>query len=134
VRVNDDAAGNLQFFPWVAIDAAGDVHVVWYDRRHDDVDLDVYYARSSDGGASFASNVRLTAASFTPVLPTEGGAAAFIGDYNGIAAGGGRVFPFYQDSRRGGQDVWISTIPLALFADGFESGDTAAWSAVAPLD
>jgi hypothetical protein len=134
VRVNDDAAGNLQFFPWVAIDGAGDVHVVWYDRRHDAVDLDVYYARSSDGGASFTPNVRLTAASFTPVLPSEGGAAAFIGDYNGIAAGGGRVFPFYQDARRGEQDVWISTLPLALFADGFESGDTAAWSAASPLD
>lgn len=133
VRVNDDVAGNLQFFPWVAIDPTGDVHVVWYDRRHDDVDLDVYYAHSSDGGASFDPNVRITAASFTPVLPSEGGAAAFIGDYNGIAAGGGRVLPFYQDSRRGEQDVWIAVLPLALFADGFESGDTAAWSAAVPL-
>lgn len=131
-RVNDDAAGALQFFPWVAIDGQGDIHVVWYDRRHDSVDLDVYYAASSDGGVTFGANQRLTAASFVPVLPTEGGAAAFIGDYNGIAAGAAGVFPFYQDSRRGEQDVWVQRLEGALFRDGFESGDTSAWSASQP--
>ena len=132
VRVNDDAAGALQFFPWVAIDDAGAVHVVWYDRRHDNVDLDVYYAASTDGGVTFGANQRLTAASFVPVLPTEGGAAAFIGDYNGIAAGPAGVFPFYQDSRRGEQDVWVQRLAGALFRDGFESGGTGAWSASLP--
>ncbi len=132
VRVNDDPAGALQFFPWVAIDGAGNVHVVWYDRRHDGVDLDVYYASSTDGGATFGANRRLTAASFVPVLPTEGGAAAFIGDYNGIAAGAAGVFPFYQDSRRGEQDVWVQRLAGALFRDGFESEDTSAWSGTAP--
>ncbi len=132
VRVNDDAAGALQFFPWIAIDGAGDVHVVWYDRRHDNVDLDVYYAASTDGGVTFGANQRLTAASFVPVLPTEGGAAAFIGDYNGIAAGPAGVFPFYQDSRRGEQDVWVQRLAGALFRDGFESGGTGAWSASLP--
>jgi hypothetical protein len=132
VRVNDDAAGALQFFPWIAIDGAGAVHVVWYDRRHDSVELDVYYASSTDGGATFGGNQRLTAASFVPVLPTEGGAATFIGDYNGIAAGAAGVFPFYQDSRRGEQDVWVQRLEGALFRDGFESGDSSAWSATAP--
>jgi hypothetical protein len=128
VRVNDDPSGSLQFFPWVAIDALGYVHVVWYDRRHDDADLDVYYALSIDGGASFRANRRLTQSSFTPVLPTEGGAAAFIGDYNGISAGPAGVFPFYQDSRRGEQDVWVARLPSAVFLDGFETGDIAAWT------
>jgi uncharacterized membrane protein YdjX (TVP38/TMEM64 family) len=132
VRVNDDPPGALQFFPWVAIDDRGVVHVVWYDRRNDDVDLDVYYAESTDGGATFEPNRRITAASFTPVLPSEGGAAAFIGDYNGIAAGAAGVFPFYQDSRRGEQDVWVSRLPSPLFRDGFESGDSAGWSATEP--
>ncbi|MBP9144392.1 MAG: exo-alpha-sialidase [Thermoanaerobaculia bacterium] len=131
-RVNDDPPGALQFFPWVAIDGQGDVHVVWYDRRNDDVDLDLYYASSTDGGATFGPNIRLTAASFVPVLPTEGGAAAFIGDYNGIAAGPAGVFPFYQDSRRGEQDVWVQRLASPLFRDGFESGDSSAWSATVP--
>jgi hypothetical protein len=132
VRVNDDPPGALQFFPWIAIDPQGYVHVVWYDRRHDDVDLDVYYALSTDGGATFRPNRRITAASFVPVLPSEAGAAAFIGDYNGIAAGPAGVFPFYQDSRRGEQDVWVTRLPAPIFLDGFESEDTGAWSASVP--
>ena len=38
VRVNDDAGGAAQFFPWVDIDEDGVVHVVWYDRRENDFD------------------------------------------------------------------------------------------------
>jgi hypothetical protein len=101
--------------------------VVWYDRRNDDVDLDVYYARSTDGGATFEANLRVTEESFVPILPSEGGAAAFIGDYNGIAASAAAVFPFYQDSRRGEQDVWVRRLVPWIFRDGFESGDTSAW-------
>lgn len=74
-------------------------------------------------------NLRLTAASFAPLLPTEGGAAAFIGDYIGLAAGPAGVFPFYQDSRRGEQDVWVQRLASPLSRDGFESEDTSAWSA-----
>lgn len=66
------------------------------------------------------------------MLPTEGGAAAFIGDYNAIAAGSAGVFPFYQDSRRGEQDVWVTRILSPLFVDGFESATTGAWSASVP--
>jgi hypothetical protein len=132
VRVNDDSPGALQFFPWIAIDEAGRVHVVWYDRRNDPVDLDVYVATSSDGGVTFGANRRVTAASFVPLLPTEGGAAAFIGDYNAIAAGAGSIFPFYQDSRRGEQDVWVSRLDVAIFRDGLESGALGAWSVSVP--
>lgn len=132
VRVNNDPPGSLQFFPWVAIDGEGYVHVVWYDRRNHGVDLDLYYAFSTDGGASFRPNQRITAASFVPVLPTEGGAAAFIGDYNGLAAGPAGVFPFYQDSRRGEQDVWVARLFAPIFLDGLESGGTGEWSASVP--
>ena len=67
-----------------------------------------------------------------PVLPTEGGAAAFIGDYNAIAAGYSGVFPFYQDSRRGEQDVFVQRLPAPIFLDGVDSGDTANWSLSVP--
>jgi hypothetical protein len=132
VRANDDVGTAAQFLPWLAFDAAGRLHVVWYDRRHDPAEIDVYYARSSDGGASFEPNVRITAEGFLPVLPTEPGASPFIGDYNAIAAGPSYVYPFYQDARRGEQDVWVARLPTVLFADGFESGGTEAWSAAFP--
>ena len=132
VRVNDDDGTSQQFLPWVAIDAAGAVHVVWYDRRNDPSLIDVYSASSNDGGASFQTNVRVTGAGFLPVLPSEPGAAPFIGDYNAVAVTATTVYPFYQDSREGEQDVWLARIPRALFADGFESGDTSAWSSTLP--
>jgi hypothetical protein len=135
VQVNDDGAGAAQFFPWITFDEGGTGWVVWYDRRHDPAGIDVYVARTDDGGASFGPNLRVTGAPFTPVLPVEPGALAFIGDYNGIAAAGGRVFPFYQDARRGEQDVWVARIDVdsgEIFRDGFESGDTSGWSAVVP--
>ncbi len=130
VKVNDDPGTEAQFFPWVAIDEAGIVHVVWYDRRADGFEIDVYYAASLDAGASYQPNVRVTAESFAPVLPWEAGAAAFIGDYNAVAAANGRAYPFYQDARAGIQDVYVAVVPTvsAIFADGFESGDVSAWS------
>jgi hypothetical protein len=111
IRVNDDAGTAAQWFPWVSYDPAGLARAVWYDRRNDGSAIDVYTASSSDDGVSWATNVRVTAVGFPPVLPSEGGAPAFIGDYNGIAATTSWVFPFYQDSRRGEQDVYVARMP-----------------------
>jgi hypothetical protein len=99
IRINDDAGTAAQFFPWIAFDPHGTAHVCWYDRREDGYDIDVYYARSTDGGATFEENVRVTAAAYTPILPWDT-TVAFIGDYNGIAANATTVFPCYQDARR----------------------------------
>jgi hypothetical protein len=118
--------------PWISFDERGVAWAVWYDRRHDPSAIDVYLARSDDAGATWRPNQRVTGTGFVPVLPSEGGAAAFIGDYNGVAATAGRVYPFYQDARRGEQDVWVAVVELAIFADGFESGDTTGWSTTAP--
>ena len=130
VRVNDDLGTTAQFFPWVEIDASGTVYVVWYDRREDGSGIDVYLAWSTDGGVSYQPNIRVTGASFVPVLPSEGHAVSFIGDYNAVATANGNVYPFYQDARSGVQDVYVAVVPGAgaLFADGFESGDLTAWS------
>jgi len=111
VRINDDIGSGAQWFPWVSYDPAGVAHAVWYDRRNDASAIDVYTASSSDDGATWSANTRVTAAGFEPVLPSEGGAPAFIGDYNGIAATASWIYPFYQDARRGEQDVYVSRIP-----------------------
>ncbi len=133
VQVNDDLTSNDQFFPWVVFDEAGLAHAIWYDRRHNGTDIDVYYATSSDGGATWSENLRITAQSFTPVLPGDGG-ANFIGDYNAIAAAAGKAYPFYQDAREGNQDVYVAIVGSAesIFANGFETGDSGAWSATVP--
>jgi hypothetical protein len=110
VRVNDDAGTTAQWFPWVDFDDDGVAHVIWYDRRNHAMNIDVYYAQSSDGGQTFDVNVRVTEEGFPPVLPWDS-SVDFIGDYNGIAADVNTAYPFYQDSRRGEQDVYVALIP-----------------------
>ncbi len=130
IRVNDDAGSDAQFFPRAAVDSAGWVHVVWYDRRRNGADVDVYHAVSFDGGVSYEPNQRVTAEGHAPVLPSEAGAAAFIGDANALAAANGVAYAFYQGARAGSQDVYVAVVPVGLiFSDGFESGDTSSWSA-----
>jgi len=110
VRVNDDLGSEDQFFPWVDFDDNGIAHIVWYDKREDGYKIDVYYARSLDGGFSFEPNVRVTTEAFTPILPWDVG-VNFIGDYNAVTANGAFVYPCYQDSRAGEQDIYVALLP-----------------------
>ncbi len=115
IRVNDDAGTTAQFFPWVTFDPSGVAHCVWYDRRQNGSLIDVYYARSLDRGVTWEANVRVTGSGFVPVLPWDT-SVDFIGDYNGITATSDTAYPFYQDSRAGNQDVYVSLIPSAPVA------------------
>ena len=88
-RVNDDGLHNGadQYFQWLAVDPMdGSVNAIFYDRRRDPGNRKqiVVLARSEDGGQTFR-NYAWTTQPFDP-----GG--TFIGDYNGIAALGSRVF------------------------------------------
>lgn len=131
VRVNDDAGTSAQWFPWIAFDENGVAHVVWYDRRNDASDIDVYYAKSTDRGVTFAENVRVTEQSFPVVLPSDT-TLRFIGDYNGIAANATTVFPFFQDSRRGEQDVYVALLPNGTTdVDAPELAASDTWSMMA---
>jgi BNR repeat-like domain len=94
VRVNNDAVHNgaEQFFQWLAVDPIdGSVNTVFYDRRGDPQNRKqiVVLARSTDGGRSF-SNYAWTDE------PFEAG-GVFFGDYNGLAAFGGRVYGVWTE-------------------------------------
>ncbi|MBP7146622.1 MAG: exo-alpha-sialidase, partial [Acidobacteria bacterium] len=111
LRVNDDALGNGrdQFFPWLAVDEKGNVHLMWHDRRDDPANdrIHVYIATSHDGGLSFDANLRVTD------LPSRGSLTGFLGDYAALAAGAGKVFPFWSDLRAGTgeEDVFLEIEP-----------------------
>lgn len=68
MRLNDDTTTNDQWLPFVAVAPNGLVGVMWYDRRLDPDDslIDIFMTTSSDGGVSFAPNVRITDVSFPP--------------------------------------------------------------------
>jgi photosystem II stability/assembly factor-like uncharacterized protein len=89
VRVNNDPLhnGRDQFFQWLAVDPVdGSVNVIFCDRRSDPANRDysIVLARSTDGGRTFTNYLWST----KPSDPKD----AFIGDYLGIAARGGRVY------------------------------------------
>jgi hypothetical protein len=108
VRVNDDPPGNPhdQFFPWIAVDTDGTVRVIWGDDRLDLANpggkfYDIFMATSTDYGATFGPNIRVTSESSNPDL--DGFDGTFIGDYFGLSASGVAV---WADTRNGNQDIF----------------------------
>lgn len=117
VKVNNDGSGTDQFFPWLSVDPSnGWVEVGFYDRRDDPNDLlnNMYLARSTDGGATFGENTRVSTVSSDPRIQSQVGGAfgGFIGlgDYLGMVATRGKAHMFWADTRRGKQDVFYGQI------------------------
>ena len=103
VLVNDDPAGvaNDQFNQWLSVDpVTGSVDVSWYDTRLDPthVSTNVFYSNSTNGGQTFAPNVRVTTAPTDETAPGSDLGNQY-GDYEGIAALGGVVHPVWTDRR-----------------------------------
>ncbi|HXY49509.1 MAG TPA: sialidase family protein [Terriglobales bacterium] len=97
VRVNNDPLhnGRDQFFQWLAIDASdGSVNVIFCDRRNDPDNrkYTMVLARSTDGLRTFANYAWSTKASDP--------SGVFLGDYIGLAAGGGKVFGVWTRTAR----------------------------------
>lgn len=85
IRINDDDPDvqHDQFFPTIAVDEIGDLHVAWFDTRNDpqdpgqDVAIPLYYAISTGGGQSF-TNYEVDEVA---IDTTELWDSVFIGDY-----------------------------------------------------
>ena len=107
IRVNNDGAGNHQFFTWLAVDpVTGYLYMVFYDRRNHEGDAtDVYLAYSKDGGKTFV-NAKISQSPFTP---TKG---IFFGDYNHLSVYNGRVRPIWTRLQGGTLSVWTALVRL----------------------
>jgi len=126
VRVADDTVHADQFYQWLAVDPTdGSVNISWYDTRNDPArrKTDIFFTRSTDGGATFISNGRVTSASTDESCPVcedlvaqTGFTSSTIrfcrqncdaeifnqyGDYTGLASFGGVSHPIWTDRRSG---------------------------------
>lgn len=102
LRVNDDATTNAQWQVWSTCDPAnGDLHALFFDRREDPADVlaRAWVARSTDGGTTWI-NLPVGDTQFDPGGTPSTRGLLFLGDYLGIAASGGRVWPLWSDSRQ----------------------------------
>ncbi len=104
-----------QFFPWMDVDPEGNLHAIWFDNRQDPQNLliNTFQGDSTDGGQTWA-NRNISTQSWNPNLSFFG-SGAFIGDYNGFAAGEGVMYPVWTDGRNtpgppnGDTDIWTNT-------------------------
>lgn len=114
VRINDDPVGNGrdQFFQWIAVDPTnGQIVVMFYDRRADpnNLILDVYITRSTDGGLTFEPNIKVNTVAFNP-RDDRVFQGTFIGDYNALAVYGNLAYPVWSDTRRRELDIFGSRV------------------------
>jgi PKD repeat protein len=127
IRVNQDPAGlgKKHYFPWIACDRlTGELSVVFYDDRNvTSTQCEVFVASSSDGGDTW-EDFKVSDVSFTPA-PIPGLAGGYMGDYLGIAAVGGRVYPTWTDNRSGVTMTYVSPFDLSPLPNAnFSAGST----------
>jgi len=109
IRVNNDDAGNQQFFTWMTIDQTnGKLYFVFYDRRSlDGLATNVYLAMSEDGGETFF-NYKIND---EPFIAYSG---YFFGDYTNITAHNNVIRPIWAESNTS-MEIYTAIIdPLAL--------------------
>ena len=109
VRVNDDTGTNSQFNPHIALDqSSGTVAVGWHDARNDlgaggagdtnglpNDDAQYFATASSDGGLTFAPNVKVSAGTSNAADAKNG---VQYGDYTGLGFAGGVIHPAWADN------------------------------------
>ncbi len=110
VRVNQDPSGlgKEHYFPWITCDPAnGILSAIFYDDRNvSSLDVEVYCANSDDGGETW-EDFKVSDVSSTP-SPIPGLAGGYFGDYIGIIAQDGWVYPTWTDNRSGSAMTYVS--------------------------
>ena len=110
IRVNQDpiGQGKAHYFPWVAVDPSnGILSIVFYDNRNTNANqAEAWVATSNDGGTTW-DDFKVSDVSFTP-QPIPGLASGYFGDYLGITALNGKVYPCWTDNRSGHAMTYVS--------------------------
>lgn len=88
-----------QFYPWLSVSSTGLVGVTWLDRRNDpnNINYESYGTYSSDGGQTFATNIKMASKPSNPFNDGFGG--TFMGDYSGNIWVGKKLYASWTDTR-----------------------------------
>jgi hypothetical protein len=131
-----DEVSSGQAMPQIAVDAKGNIAVIWYDTRHDPANhlLDVFGTVSTDAGQTFSPNFRLTDQSFDAnagqFTDPTGNPSFYLGDAIGLALANNTAYAAWTDTRGGNQDIFFTRFAIAPAPappnDRYEPNDTAA--------
>ncbi len=111
-------AGKDQFFPWMDVDPAGNLHAIWFDNRKSpkNIRIDTFQGAAPIGGGNW-TNRDISTKSWNP-NQSFFSSGAFFGDYNGFAAAqGGQMYPIWTDGRNtpgaplGQTDIYTNVEP-----------------------
>jgi hypothetical protein len=110
IRVNNDSGAADQFFPWLSVDPTnGAVEVAFYDQRDqiDGISVNAYLARSTNGGATFSDNIKVSSEASDPRIQSRilGVNEIGIGDYIGLFATREKAHLLWTDTRNGKQEI-----------------------------
>jgi len=111
VKVNSEPANRDQWFPAIAVDPAdGSVNIVYYDSRNypNNDSTEVYMSRSLDGGVTW-EDIKVSDRAHLP-RAIAGLASGYQGDYIGITAKNGVVWPFWNDNRLGFHQAYTAKV------------------------
>ncbi|MDH3402426.1 MAG: hypothetical protein OES32_09700 [Acidobacteriota bacterium] len=132
VRVNDDAStSSWQWFATMSVAPNGRIDVIWNDTRNSGGFVsELFYSYSTDGGVTWKPNVALS----PPFDPSVGYPQQNkLGDYYHMVSYNDAAHLAWAATFNNEQDVYYTRIGGSeIFADGFESGDTSAWSGTIP--
>jgi hypothetical protein len=114
VSVAGDApTGTAYFQPQVVVDETGAIDVTAFALANGRVDVLLWRAASAAG--HFGPARRITGESFDPAKGMTGTkhGAWWIGDYQGLATGGGVLYPLWNDTRTGNLELFAAALPIA---------------------
>jgi hypothetical protein len=138
--VNIDAPAQTdQFMPTLAVDAAGRLHLAFYDSRRTgapdasaNARVDAWYARSDDRGLSWRSQrlsdqpIESERSFWSPIAPSPSG-SQFIGDYLGIDVSAHAAYVGYTEQVGTDLALSVSRIDFSATAIADPRGLSGLW-------
>ncbi len=106
VRVDDGPRGTAQLSPRIAVGSAGTLYVVWHDERN--LDTDIYFTYSADGGKTFPPSVRIDDATDSSSDPNPQYYPWVVESNTGL------VTALWQDGRADNGDIYAATAYFPL--------------------
>lgn len=117
LQLNDDGGTTTQWRPSIAVTSSGVFGVKWFDRRSDpahDSMTDVYMAVSTNGGATFSKNFRVTDTNWLFGEEDAPVSNDFHGTYDTMTALGENFLCSWSDERSGKSDVYFTQVPASV--------------------